>query len=167
MMDALGADRKLDLLLKLAGLDQQEFAEALDAAIKEGFVTKPEFERFVHVMHERFESQTKLYAERADAQDELIKLKVENVELKLQATNRDGFDRYIEDKLPAAIAQHHRDQRSDLVNFFRKRFMLIVSIIMTITAALSLWAAIQSATELRDLKNIARVANEFNDAIDP
>ena len=167
MMEALGADRKLDLLFKLAGLDQREFAEALDQAIKDGYVTKTEFERFVHVMREQIEGQNKLSKERADAQDELIKLKFENVELKLQAANQEGLDRYIEDKLPAAIAQHNSETRSNVVNFFRRRFMLIVSILLTITTAISLWAAIQSAAEVRDLKNIAKVAFELNDALNP
>lgn len=165
-MDERGAEQ-FDLLLRLAGLDQKDFSAALDQAIKDGYVTKPEFERFVHLFAEKLESQQKLTNERLDGQDEMLKLKVENVELRLKALNQDGFDKYVEDKLPGAVAQLHRDQRSDLVNFFRKRFMLIVSIIMTVTAGLSLWAAIQSSTELRDLKNIARVANEFNDALDP
>ena len=154
-MNERGAEQ-FDLLLRLAGLDQKDFTAALDQAIKDGYVTKPEFERFVHVMKER-----------ADGQDQMLNLKIENVELKLRAEQREGFDRYVEDKLPGAVAKLHRDQRSHAVNFMRKRFMLIVSIILTITTAVSLWAAIQSAAEVRDLKNIAKLANEVNDVLNP
>lgn len=166
-METLGADRNLELILKLAGLSQEEFIEVLHGEIKKGYITKAEFERFVHVTREQIDSANRLNKERADAQDELLKLKVENVELKLQASNQEGLEKYIEDKLPAAIARHNANQRSNVVQFFRRRFMLIVSIIMTITAALSLWAAIQSAAELRDIKSVAKLANELNDALDP
>lgn len=157
----------LDLLLNLAGLDQQQFAIELDKAIKDGFVSKTEFERFVTVMHERYESSQKLTKDRLDGQEELIKLKVENVELKLRESNRDGFDRYIEDQLPAAVARLHRDQRGKVVHFVRSRAMMIVAIILTFSTAISLYAAIQSAAEVRDLKSIAQAANQINDALDP
>ncbi len=162
-----GAKDKLDLLFKLANLNQDEFRETLEAAIKDGFVSRPEFERFVHVMSERLDSQERVSTERSDAQDELLKLKVENVELKLKAEQHAGFDRYVEEKLPAAIAQHHKDQRSDLVNFVRARAMMIVAIILTLTTMVSLYAAVKNAAEVRDLKNIAKVANDLNDALHP
>jgi hypothetical protein len=162
-----GAREKLDLLFKLAELGQDEFREALNEAVRDGYVTKPDFERFVTVMHERLDGLERVSTERADAHDEVLKLKVENVELKLKAEQREGLDKYIDERLPDAVAKLHREQRSNVVNFFRKRFMLIVSIIMTITAALSLWAAIQSAAELRDIKSVAKLANELNDALDP
>jgi hypothetical protein len=165
MMETLGADRKLDLLFKLAGLDQREFAEALDQAIKDGYVTKTEFERFVHVMREQVEGQNKLTKERADAQDELIKLKIENVELKLQAANQAGLDRYIEDKLPEAMAELHRKQRSNFVNFLRQRAMLIVSIILVFTSLIGWYAAFKNAADVRDLKNVARMAEEIDSAL--
>lgn len=166
-METLGADRNLGLILKLAGLSQDEFVEVLHGEIKKGYITKSEFERFVSVMHERLDSQERVSLERADAQDELLKLKVENVELKLKAEQREGFDRYIDERLPAAIAQHNANQRSNIVSFFRKRFLLIASILLAFTTAVSLWTTIQTSAELRDIKSVAKIANEINDALDP
>ena len=163
-MDTGGRD-KLDLLFRLAGLNQEEFRETLDEAIREGYVTKADFERFVHVMSERLDSQERVSTERADAQDELLKLKVENVELKLQRNNQEGLDRYIEEKLPAAVDQYHRDQRSNFVNFLRQRAMLIVSIILVFTSAIGWYAAFKNASDVRDLKNLSRLADEIDDTL--
>ena len=152
-MDERGTEQ-FDLLLRLAGLDQKDFTAALDQAIKDGYVTKPEFERFVHVMNERL-----------DGQDELLMLKVENVELKLQATQRDGFDKYIEDKLPAAIAQHHKDQRTGLMNWIKQRSSTLTSIFLLLAAIAGWWTAWQTTSEVRDLKRAVTAVELIDDAL--
>lgn len=142
----------LHLLFKLSEVDPTEFAKALNESLKEGYITKAEFERFVIHMNDR-----------VDTMDKTMALMVENVSLKLKQERQEHFKAFVEYELPDAVAKVNAERRRGFIAWAKNNIGLIVQILLFAASVITFIASLKNVTDARDMKRIDRAAEIITD----